>query len=65
MQLTAGAPARPGAAPKPKLVEVPGATVPLCAALTAVTVPPLWVYDAFHMLVTCCAPLQVQVTFQE
>jgi hypothetical protein len=37
----------------------------LCEAFVAVTVDPLWVYDAFHMEVTFCAPGQVQVTFQE
>lgn len=29
------------------------------------TVAPLCVYVAFHMLVTCRAPLQVHVTFQD
>ncbi|CAM5731860.1 hypothetical protein SHIRM173S_12670 [Streptomyces hirsutus] len=37
----------------------------MCPALTAVTVAPDWVYEAFHMLVTRWAPLQVHVTFQD
>jgi hypothetical protein len=65
VQLTLGTPPPPGAPPNPKLAEPPTATAPLCAALVAVTVEPVWVYEAFHMEVTFCAPGQVQLTFQE
>src|SRR3954451_954513 len=65
VQLTLGTPPPPGAPPNPKLAEPPTATAPLCAAFVAVTVEPVWVYDAFHMDATCCEPGQVQVTFQE
>jgi hypothetical protein len=65
VQLTLGALPPPGAPPKPKLAEPPAAIAPLWSALDAVTVVPLWVYDAFHMLLICWAPLQVQVTFQD
>ena len=65
MQLTLGTPPPPGAPPKPKLAEAPAASAPLWAALVAVTVAPLWVWEAFHMFVTRWEPDQVQVTFQE
>ena len=65
VQLTLGTAPPPGAPPRPKLAEPPTGTLPLCAAFTAVTVAPLWVCEAFHMLVTFWDPLQVQLTFQD